>query len=249
MSTFEMPTEKVSLPSKGLIYDKLNSLSSGEIEMKYMTAKEEDILTNINYLNDGTVIDRLLRSLIISPNVNIDDMIIGDKNAIIVAARILGYGKDYEFKYKGKFNNELLAKVDLSQLKEKLADENIFKSGVNEFEFKLPNTNNVVTFKLLTHKDEKNIELEIKGLKKIDPNSSYEVSTRMKHTILSINGNKTQSYIREFVDKGFLASDARALRKYITDISPDVELKYYPNDTEEGIDIPVLNFFWPDAGV
>lgn len=246
MSTFSMPTEKVSLPSKGLIYDKTNPLSSGEVEMRYMSAMHEDILTNINYLNDGTVIDRLLKALIVS-DINIDDMVIGDKNALIVAARILGYGKDYEFKYKNKFGNEVNAKVDLSQLKEKSADETLFKPGKNEFEFKLPNTDNKVTFKLLTHKDEKDIELEIKGLKKIDSSKSYDASTRMKYTILSINGDKTS--VRNFIDSGLLASDARALRKYITEISPDIELKYYPADTEEGVDIPVISFFWPDAGV
>jgi hypothetical protein len=101
MSEFKFPTEEVELPSKGLIYPKDNPLSSGKIEMKYMTAKEEDILTNQNYIKQGIVIDKLLKSLIIS-KVNYDDMIVGDKNAVLIAARILGYGKDYDFQYKGE---------------------------------------------------------------------------------------------------------------------------------------------------
>ena len=92
---FSLPTETVELPSKGLLYPKENPLSSGTIEMKYMTAKEEDILSNQNYIRQGVVFDKLLQSLIVS-KVNYDDLTIGDKNAVLIAARILGYGKDYQ---------------------------------------------------------------------------------------------------------------------------------------------------------
>ena len=102
MSELKFPTEIVELPSKGLVYPEDNPLSSGQIEMKYMTAKEEDILTNQNYINNGTVIDELLKSLIIT-KINYNDLIVGDKNAIMIAARVLGYGKDYSFTYD---NNE-----------------------------------------------------------------------------------------------------------------------------------------------
>ena len=101
MSEFKMPTETIELPSKGLLYPESNPLSSGTIEMKYMTAKEEDILTNQSYIKQGIVIDKLVQSLIVS-DVNYDDLLIGDKDAILVAARILGYGKDYEFNYMGE---------------------------------------------------------------------------------------------------------------------------------------------------
>ena len=98
---FKFPTEQVELPSKGLVYPKDNPLSSGQIEMKYMTAREEDILTNQNYIAKGTVIDKLLQALIVS-DINYNDIVVGDKNALLVAARILGYGKDYEFSYRGE---------------------------------------------------------------------------------------------------------------------------------------------------
>ena len=97
----KFPTEMVELPSKGLVYPEDSPLRSGQVEMKYMTAKEEDILTNQNYIKQGIVLDKLLKSLIVS-KIDYDDLILGDKNAIIVAARILGYGKDYTFKYKGE---------------------------------------------------------------------------------------------------------------------------------------------------
>ena len=252
MSELKLPTEQVTLPSKGLLYLKENPLSSGVIEMKYMTAREEDILTNSNYIRQGTVIDKLLQALIVTP-INYDDLLVGDKNAILISARILGYGKDYTFKYTNQLGEEVEANVDLSGLKDKEIDESLLKSGKNEFTFELPFSKNVVTFKLLTHGDEKNIEAEIKGLKKINPNSTYDVTTRLKFIITSIEGKYDQKSIRDFVDNFLIAKDARALREYYSQVQPDIELKYTPEDenyTGEGIDIPInLNFFWPDARV
>jgi hypothetical protein len=218
--------------------------------MKYMTAKEEDILTNANFIRQGTVIDKLLQSLIITP-INYDELLIGDKNAILVAARVLGYGKDYSFKYVNDRGQELEAVVDLSLLEEKLVDESLYKSGTNDFVFELPKSSNTITFKLLTHGDEKKIEAEIKGLQKINPNGSYDVTTRLKYMITSVNGDREQKAIRDFVDNYMLAPDARALREYYAKVQPDIDLKFIPNDdnyTGEGITIPIsLNFFWPDS--
>jgi hypothetical protein len=212
-----------------------------------MTAKEEDILTNANYLKNGTVIDKLLQALIIT-QINYNDLLIGDKNAILVAARVLGYGKDYAVNYNG---TETI--VDLTQLNEKTVDESLFKAGINEFTFTLPKSENTVTFKLLTHGDEQKIDAEIKGLQKVNPNVSTDLTTRMKYIITSINGDRDQKNIRDFIDTYLLAPDARALRQYYNQISPDIDMKYKPNDENyvgEGIDIPIgLNFFWPDSGV
>jgi hypothetical protein len=252
MAELKLPTEIVTLPSKGLLYPKESPLSKGEIEMKYMSAREEDILTNSNFIKNGTVIDKLLQSLIVTP-INYDDLLIGDKNAILIAARILGYGAEYAFKYTNERGQELDAKVDLSTLEEKSIDESLFKAGTNEFTFSLPKSGNTVTFKLLTHGDEKKIEAEIKGLKKINPNSSFDVTTRLKYMITSINNDREQKAIRDFVDNYMLAPDARALREYYAKVQPDIDLKFTPEDesyTGEGIAIPIsLNFFWPDAGV
>jgi len=245
----KIPTETISLPSKGLLYPKESLLSSGEIEMYYMTARHEDILTNSNYIRQGVVIDKLLQALIAS-KINFDDLLIGDKNAIMIAARVLGYGEKYEFTY----NHENVPKqgiVDLSKLKEKEIDESLFSSGVNEFTFTTPKQGTVLTFKLLTHGDEKKIDAEIKGLQKISPEKSTDVTTRLKFIITSVNGEREQKTIRDYVDNHLLAPDARALREYYGKIQPDIELKYYPeNYTGEGIDVPIsLNFFWPDSGI
>ena len=241
MAEFKLPTEIVDLPSKGLLYSEDNPLSSGQIEMKYMTAKEEDILTNQSYIQSGTVIDKLLQSLIVS-KVNYNDLLIGDKNALLIASRILGYGKDYTFTYNGKQET-----VDLTTLKDKELDESLYSRGVNKFTFELPSTGTTVVFKLLTHGDELKIQSEIKGLQKINPNNSPEATTRLKHMIISVDGNEEKKDIRDFVDNYLLARDARAFREYVAKIQPDVDLSFFPDGGGEPINIPIgLNFFWPD---
>jgi hypothetical protein len=245
MSELKFPTEMVELPSKGLVYPEDNPLSSGKIEMKYMTAKEEDILTNQNYINNGTVIDELLKSLIIT-KINYNDLIVGDKNAIMVAARVLGYGKDYSFTY----NNEEHI-VDLSQLDSKEVNEKDFTKGKNEFSFTLPTSETLITYKLLTHGDDKKVSNEIKGLKKLNKLASPELSTRLKHMILSVNGDTEKKSVREFVDNYFLAKDSRAFREHIKATQPDVNLKFEiegPDGDVKDIDIPIgITFFWPDV--
>jgi hypothetical protein len=248
MSEIKIPTEVISLPSKGLLYPKESPLSSGEIEMSYMTARHEDILTNNNYIKAGNVIDKFLQAMIVTP-INYEDLLIGDKNAILIAARILGYGKDYEFRYVGK-NGEQTGKVDLALLNDKELDESLITPNVNSFEFTLPKSGNKVTFKLLTHGDDKKIDAEIKGLTKLNPQGSYDSTTRLKYMITSINGKNDEASIREFVDKLLLAPDARALREYYAKVQPDVEMKFTPEDSEEAISFPIgINFLWPDAGV
>ena len=101
MEEFEIQTETIELPSKGLIYPEDNPLSSGKVEIKYMTAKEEDILSNQTYIQNGTVLEKLLESVIVS-KINLKDLIIGDNNAVLIATRILGYGADYTVNMKGK---------------------------------------------------------------------------------------------------------------------------------------------------
>lgn len=247
-SKFSLPTEVVELPSKGLLYPEDSPLSKGTIEMKYMTAKEEDILTNQNFIKNGTVIDKLLKSLIATEGVNYDEILVGDKNAIMVAARILSYGKNYTVKYNGED-----VEVDLSLLENKEIDYSLLESRNNEFAYKLPNTDNTITFKILSHRDETNIQREMEGLKKVNKNSSTQVTTRLKHLITSVNGNTDVKDIREFVDNYLLAKDARALREYYAQVSPDLNLKFeYTNEEggQEDVDLPItVNFFWPDAGV
>jgi len=241
MSKFSLPTETIELPSKGLLYPEDSELAKGTVEMKYMTAKEEDILTNQSYIKNGTVLDKLMKSLIIS-KIDFNQLLIGDKNAIMVAARILGYGAKYKFTY-----NEEEHEVDLSLLENKKLDEKLFKSKSNEFSFKLPHSGNEVTFKLLTHKEEKDITRELEGLKKVNKDSSPELTTRLKYIIQSVNGERDKKDVRDFVDNYLLARDSRALREYMSKIQPDVDLTFFPSPEKNKKSLPIgLNFFWPD---
>lgn len=251
MTDLKIPTETVTLPSKGLVYPETSLLAKGEIEMRYMSARDEDILTNINFIKQGTAIDKLLKSLIVTP-IDIDELIVGDKNAILFAARILGYGKDYSFKFKNESTNkEDEYTLDLTTLNEKPLDEKLFQPGKNEFIFELPKSGNIVTFKFLTGKDEKSIDAEIKGLQKIDANGSFDNTTRLKHIIIAVNGKFDRVSINDFVDNYLLAPDSRALKKYYAEISPDIETTITLDKdgyVQEGVTIPIgISFFWPDA--
>lgn len=245
-SKFNLPTETVELPSKGLLYPEDSPLASGVIEMKYMTAKEEDILTNQNYIINGTIIDKLLEALIVNKDIKVHELLIGDKNSLIIAARILSYGKDYDILHKGK-----KITVDLSKLNNKKVVDEISSRKKNEFELKLPYTDNTVKIKCLTVADEKRINEEISGNKKINKDSSTLVSSRLKHLIISVNGITEKKDIRHFVDNFLLAKDSRVIRKYYDDIAPDIDMNYSYTDEEgreERVDVPLgVDFFWPDS--
>tara|TARA_B100000214_G_scaffold355040_1_gene312452 strand:- start:674 stop:1414 length:741 start_codon:yes stop_codon:yes gene_type:complete len=246
MADYKFPTEVVDLPSKGHFYVEGHPLSKGKVEIKYMTAREEDILTSQNLIQRGTVIDVLLQSLIVDKKIKIDDMLIGDKNAIMVAARILGYGKEYQFTYDGEEQT-----TDLSKLDSKKMDFSKLARGMNEFSFELPNSKRTITFKLLSSKDEKNIASEIKAKQRISKERSSELTTRLKHMILSVDGKSEKSHINNFVDNEFLSVDSLAFRQHLTSITPDVDMTTTVVDSagkETEVTIPVtVRFFWPNT--
>ena len=249
---FTVPTEMVGLPSKGLVYEKENPLSAGEIEMQYMTAKHEDILTNINNLKNGTAIEKTLKALI-SSDVKYDDLILGDRNGLLIAARILAYGKDYQFKLPHpETGEEEVVNADLQTMEYKVIDESIF-TGKNEFEFTLPFSKNKITFKLLTVGDDKRIDEEAKGLKKALGTEPGAISLRMKHQITSVNGDYSAKTVREFIDTAFMAKDSVELRKYINQITPDISTKItvtFKDGKETEVDLPMTaEFFFPGSGI
>tara|TARA_R110002012_G_scaffold153623_1_gene313774 strand:- start:1193 stop:1942 length:750 start_codon:yes stop_codon:yes gene_type:complete len=243
----QFPAEEVTLPSKGLLYPEDSPLRKGIIEMKYMTAREEDILTNPNLIENGTVIDKLLESLIVTP-IDYNTLLTGDKDAILIAARVLGYGNEYSFTHRGE---EIT--IDLNNIKDKPLDESLVVEGKNEFSFTLPLSKKDLTFKFLTHGDETMIQKELKGAKRVNKTATNDLTTRMKHIITSIDSDYEKKTIREYVDSEFLARDARELRNYIKKIQPSVDLSYDYEDQRGNvttIDIPVgINFFWPDASI
>jgi hypothetical protein len=246
---FSFPTETVELPSKGLLYPLDNPLSSGTIEMKYMTAREEDILTNVNFLKQGIAIDKVLQALIKSP-INYEDLLLCDKNAILISARILAYGKDYSFNYtNSNTDQEEKITIDLTKFENKEVDYSLFQNK-NEFTFTLPHSKNTISFKILTHADSKKIDAEIKGMKKLG--NVGELTTRLKHQILSVNNDYDTKTIREFVDNYLLSIDANAFRQHVSEITPDLDLKlnFTLSDGTEVKDLSMpfeLDFFFPGS--
>ena len=244
MAELNLPTLPVDLPSKGKLYPKDNPLSSGVIEMKYMGAKEEDILTNDIYIERGEALDRFMKSMIVS-KIDFDTLLIGDKDQIMVAARIFGFGKDYHVEHDGK-----PITINLSELKDKQIDWSLVQEGKNEFDFLLPHSQIKVTFKILTHKDEKIIQAEIDGMAKQSADLKKNSSTRLYHQIIAVNGNRDTKLIRDFVDNALITLDSRPLRAYMAKVSPGVDFvtRGVTNTGEvvEGLVMPMtVDFFWP----
>jgi hypothetical protein len=262
LKNYQFPTEIIELPSKGLIYPKDNPLSSGKVEMKYMTAKEEDILTTQSYIRDGSVLDRLFQSLIISNGEGLPikyvDLVTGDKNAIMIAARILGYGKDYEVEITDPFSGKKQKDViDLTQFENKQYDgSSQVELHRNEFEFTLPRSQRVVTFMAMTESKERKVKYDVEELtkanRKIKDETSRELTTRLKTMILSVDGESDRKLISHFVDNELFAVDSKALRGYIAEVIPDIDLTYEFVSEETGerreIGLPLdITFFWPNS--
>lgn len=248
---FTLPTEMIELPSQGKVYETANPLSSGTVEMKYMTAREEDILTNVNLLRQGIAIEKMLQSIIKSP-IKYEDLLLGDRNALLIAARILAYGSSYSFEYiDSETDTKETITIDLQELKNKEVDYSQFNNK-NEFTYVLPHSKNTVTFKLLTVGDEKAIEAEAKGLKKANI-AVGEVTSRLKKQILSVNGNYEGKDVRDFVDNYLIAKDSNPLRAHIASISPDIDLTInftLSSGKEITQSLPLTaEFFFPGTGV
>jgi hypothetical protein len=249
---YDFPTEVLDLPSKGLIYPKDHPLAKGTIEIKYMTAKEEDILASQNLIKKGVVLDKLFESIIAEKGVNPNDIFIGDKNGILLATRVLGYGADYNVEVTDPFTLERQeVTIDLTKIQTKEVDETLLNRE-NRYKFKLPKSGKEIEFKLLTHGDEIEITKDIQALERIGKGNSTasDVTTRLRYMILSVDGNTDRGFINKWVMNGFLALDTKAFRKYVREISPDMDLKFEFTSAitgeTEALDIPFgINFFYP----
>jgi hypothetical protein len=246
--SYPFPTEIISLPSKGLCYPESSPLSKGEITIKLMTAKEEDILTSTNLIRKGIQLDKLLESIIVEPGVNVNDLLIGDKNAILVTSRMLAFGPDYEITVKDNVTGkDIETNVDLSKIQVKEIDENRLNRN-NEYEFVLPVSKTPIKFKLLTHGDELAINKDIEATEKITKQSN-EITTRYRRIITEVDGNKDLGYISNFVANQLLAGDSRGLRKYMKEITPDLDLTFefeHSDGEMEALKIPFgIGFFYP----
>ena len=223
MSEHKFPTEVIDLPSQGKVYPKDSPLAEGKIELKYMTTREEDILMSENLIKKGVVIDKLLDSLIVTKGVKQTDLLLGDKNAVLVAARILAYGPEYttEILNPNDNNEKIKHTFDLSQCPFKELPKDIDYTN-NSFEFQTPIGKKKIKFKLLTSADEGLIEKDLKQSKKFGYNT--EITTRLRYMIKEIDGESKPEVLNESV-QNLLARDSIALRNYIKQITPDIVLE------------------------
>jgi len=248
MSEYKFPTEIIDLPSEGKVYPKESPLSSGKLELKYMTTREEDILMSENLIKKGVVIDTLLNSLIVTKGVKESDLILGDKNAVLVASRILAYGPEYtvEVTNPNDIDEKIEHTFDLSQCPFKELSKKVDYLG-NSFEFVTPVGKNKLKFKLLTGADEKLIDKDLKQSSKFG--HSTEITTRLRYAIIEVDGDSKLQTINAFIQT-LLARDSVALRNYIRDISPDIDLTSEVEIGGEAVDVSIpltVEFFWPQS--
>ena len=248
MSEHKFPTEVIDIPSGGKVYSKESPLAEGKIELKYMTTREEDILMSENLIKKGVVIDKLLQSLIVTEGVKQEHLVLGDKNAVLVAARILAYGPEYTCEVTNPNNPEQKVEhtFDLTQCPFKQTVDGVDYSG-NSFDYETPIGKTKIKFKLLTGIEEKQIEKDLQQTSKFGYNA--EVSTRLRYTITEVDGDNKPETITAF-SQNMLARDSMALRNYIQEISPDIDLT---SEIEIGgepvsVSIPLtVGFFWPKS--
>ena len=252
MPETKFPTEIIDLPSKGYFYPEKSPLSSGTVELKYMTAKDEDVLTSQNLIAKGIVLDVLLANLMIDKKIKVSDLLIGDKNALLIAARVLAYGKNYEFELVSPVTGEPTThNLDLTSLKDIPVDFSKLPKGKNEFEFSLPTSKRVIKYKLLTSGDVDDIDREAKSLNKIS-DIDRTLTTRLKSMIIEVDGNTEKQTINNFVDNEFFAVDSLAFREHIVDNTPDIDLEISVDIDGEEVEVAVpmtVQFFWPSSRV
>lgn len=251
----KFPTEIINLPSKGWFYSPDIPLSSGQLELKMMTAKEEDILTSPNLIQKNIVLDKLLEAVVINKAIVLDDMLICDRNAAFFAIRRLAYGDSYEAKMScGRCGKENQLTLDLSKMDNRPFDFEKYPKGENSFTFKLPYSGKTVTFKLLTKKDENAIDMELKGMEKVSKDLRREVTTRLGHIITALDGNTERAQIRRFVNEELVSKDSLALRTHLRETMPDIDTRFDFVCSNCGLErkeeTPMgVEFFWPNSGV
>jgi len=250
---WEVPVELVPVPSGGVIYSPESRLYKKEgIKIKSMTAREEDILSSAALIKEGTVLDHLMEACILD-DVNHRELIVGDRNALMVAIRITGYGPDYPVRgYCDKCNHANSFTVDLSSLPIKRLKHSPVEEGKNVFTYTLPVTKKKIYFKLPTLLDERDKTIKDKKLKQyinsqIEPN----VTSNLELCILQIDDVKDKNKIKHFISN-MPAFDSRSLRKYIRDCEPgmDMTAKFSCErcGAENTSSIPITSeFFWPST--
>jgi len=250
---FEIPVEAVPLPSNGRLYPAESALSGQEtLEIRAMTAREEDILTSRALIKKGTVITQLIKSCLVNKTIDVDEMIVGDRNAIMTALRVTGYGSEYTAEVDCPNCTER-SKQDfkLTELGINRLEIDPIAEGANLFEFKLPVSKKTVHFRFLTGADETNLTIMMDRAKKQGGGGENLVTTRLQHQIVVIEGVKDRTKINMFI-RNMPARDSLALRKFADKYEPGLDMNTWmdcPHCMESSeVKLPMgASFFWPDA--
>jgi hypothetical protein len=249
------PTEIINLPSKGWFYSADNPLSSGQLELKMMTAKEEDILTSPNLIQKNIVLDKLLESVVVNKAINLEEMLVCDRNSAFYAIRRLAYGDQYDATLTcPRCGKENAITIDLSKMDSRPFEFEKYTKGENSFQFKLPHSGKTITFKFLTKKDENLIDAELKGMEKVSKDLRKEITTRLSHIITAVDGNDNQGIIRRFVNEELMSKDSLAFRTYLREFMPDIDTTFdfacNNCQLERKEETPMgVSFFWPNTGI
>jgi hypothetical protein len=250
----DIPVETVPLPSAGLTYPTSSPLHGKEtVDIKSMTAREEDILTSKALLKKGTVITELIKSCLVDKSVDPRDMLSGDRNALMVAIRITGYGAEYDAELEcPECGTKASRQFDLSRLPIKRLTIEPVVQGTNLFACLLPISRKMVHFKFITGKDEEDMSATAEKQKKLGLASDATVTSNLLYSIVSIDGIDDRSKIAGFV-RSMPARDSLTLRNYIKDHEPGIEMRQETScpscDHEEEVQMPLgVNFLWPSAG-
>ena len=244
---FIVPTEMVDLPSKGEFYPEGHPLHNVDtVEIKHMTAKEEDILTSATLLKKGLAIDKMLQSIIVDKKIKVDDLFIGDKNALLIASRVFGYGSNYDVELEcPNCESQFGTTIDLSelQIKSLTGVEAAEKTENNTFVITLPRSNFVVEFGLLTSKDERTMSAK----------KSAGTMTLLKHIIVSIN-QQTDGFFIERALQSLPILDTSILKQAYAAVMPDIDMKQAVECGDCGevseMGVPLnADFFWPDTRI
>jgi len=250
----EIPVETVPLPSGGVVYNPKSSLYGREtVEIRAMTAREEDILTSRALLKKGTVISELIKSCLTDKSINPVDLLIGDRNALMTAIRITGYGAEYDAEVEcNECSTKAPRQFNLGELPIRRLEIKPVQDGLNVFEFLLPYSKKAVRFKFLTGRDEEEIVATGEKQKKLGLQGESGITTNLLYSIVSIDGVEDRAKIAGFV-RMMPARDSLALRNYIRDNEPGIRMKQDVScpscgHTEE-VSMPLgVNFLWPQSG-
>lgn len=250
----EIPTAVVPLPSRGLVYPQGSPFHlKEEVEIFGMTAQQEDILMSRPLIKKGTVITELIKSCLVDKSVDVNSLISGDRNALMVSIRITGYGAEYTPTIQcPACDHRQDFPIRLDNLEVKPLTKEPVTPGANLFDFKLPMTGKTVHFKFLTGREEEEILATMEAKKKKGIQNDNVITTRLLYSLVSVDGTTDRNLISQFV-RYMPAGDSLALRKYIDVVDPTIDMKAEFSctscDHTEVMSIPMgPSFFWPDSG-